>query len=100
VDTAHHELGHAVDDMLEPDAGGRPQEFTAHDPRAQELYKSFMDRVAKDPAATGLEQPSRAPTRSCMTTWRRSWRAPPIRGCRNGNRLAPQVAGARCRRLP
>jgi hypothetical protein len=53
VDTLHHELGHAVDDMLTPDsATGQVREFTESDPRLNQMFEDYKTRTQDDPSKT------------------------------------------------
>jgi len=50
-DTVHHEVAHAVDDMLSPARDGRPDDATNNDPRVQRMFGAYLERVRRDHSA-------------------------------------------------
>jgi hypothetical protein len=51
VDTIHHELTHAIDDMLQPDTASQVNDFSEKDPRINALFKEYTKRIEDDPGA-------------------------------------------------
>jgi hypothetical protein len=48
TDITHHELGHAVDDLLAPDNAQGPQLATDQDPYLQNIYQQYKTRAEAD----------------------------------------------------